>query len=154
MKHFAFPLIFSFVCVMFIGCGSGHVGFRGKVVFSDDGSPLTVGVVCFTTPTFQAKGDLQRDGTFTMGSYRSRDGLPPGRYQVGILAATEDLGDEVSYSLVDPKWGSPKTSGYTLDVDRTISKYEIKVDRNLETREQTLRRMKSVNRTPNRSQSR
>lgn len=143
MKHFCTLLTLAFVAAMLVGCGKGHVGFHGKVVFVDDESPLTVGTVCFATPTFQAKGDLRRDGTFSMGSYNATDGLPPGTYHVGILAATEDLGDEISYSLVDPKWNSPKTSGFTIDVTETTRHYEIKVERNPETREQTLKRIKT-----------
>lgn len=118
--------VFSLIVLILGGCGNGHVGLRGKVVFSDDGSPLTIGTVCFATPTFQAKGDLDKNGNFVMGSYSDHDGLPLGTYQVGILNAVIDT----EYSLVAPQWLSPKTSGYTVKVDKKTSYLEIKVDRN------------------------
>jgi hypothetical protein len=118
------------------GCNGKNAGLSGKVVFSDDGSPVTFGTVCFATPTFQAKGEIQKNGTFTMGSFGASDGLPPGTYQVGILGVTEDLGGELIYSILDPKWNSPSTSNLTITVERTTRNLEIKVDRNPESHEQ------------------
>jgi hypothetical protein len=125
-----------FVLICLTGCGNGQVGLSGKVVFSDDGSPLTVGAVCFSTPTFQARGELKQDGTFTMGSVTDSDGLPPGTYQVRIIGATEDLGGDKIYSVVDPKWENASTSGFSVTVDKTTKNLEIKVDRNPMSREQ------------------
>jgi hypothetical protein len=118
------------------GCNGKQVGLSGKVVFSDDGSPVTFGTVCFATPTFQAKGEIRKDGTFTMGSWGASDGLPPGTYQVYILGLTEDLGGDLIYSVLDPKWTSPSTTGLTVTVEKTTRNLEIKVDRNPETHEQ------------------
>jgi hypothetical protein len=73
-----------FVTVACIGCGK-QLGLSGKVVFSDDGSPVTFGTVCFATSSFQAKGEIKPDGTFTMDSYDAADGLPPGNYKVCII---------------------------------------------------------------------
>jgi hypothetical protein len=129
-----FVLLFG--CLNFFGCNGKQVGLSGKVIFSDDGSPVTFGTVCFATPTFQAKGEIQKDGTFTMGSLSASDGLPPGTYQVGILGVTEDLGGDNIYSILDPKWNSPATSDFTVTVEKTTRNLEIKVDRNPESREQ------------------
>ena len=119
-------LLFAVVC---IGC-SDHVGLSGKVVFSDDGSPVPRGTVMFATPTFQAKGDINPDGTFTMGSYSATDGLPPGTYTVAIIGANTSTGDDGTYYLLDPKWTSPSTSEYTVEVQKTTRNLVIEVDRN------------------------
>ena len=119
-----------------IGCGGDQVGLSGKVVFSDDNSPVTFGTVCFATPTFQAKGEINADGSFIMGSRSAQDGLPPGNYKVAIFGCTEDAGGDKIYSLLDPKWTSPSTTDYTVDVQKATKNLVIKVDRNPETREQ------------------
>jgi hypothetical protein len=118
-----------FVIAACTGCGD-QVGLSGKVVFSDDGSPVTFGTVCFSTPSFQAKGEIKQDGTFTMGSYSAADGLPPGTYKVCILGFTEDLGGSSVYSFLDEKWTNPSTTDYTVEVQKTTKNLVIKVDRN------------------------
>jgi hypothetical protein len=135
---FVLLLGLNFGCLNLSGCNGKQVGLSGKVVFSDDGSPVTFGTVCFATSTFQAKGEIKKDGTFTMGSIGTSDGLPPGTYQVGILGVTEDIGGESIYSILDPKWNSPSTSNLTITVENTTRNLEIKVDRNPESREQFL----------------
>jgi len=130
---FFVTLFFAVAC---LGCGSGHVGSSGKVVFSDDGSPVTFGTVMFATSTFQAKGDITKNGTFTMGSYGAADGLPVGSYKVAVIGVIEELDDGRFYSLLDPKWTSPSTTDYTVDVQKTTKNLVIQVDRNPETLEQ------------------
>ncbi|MDR0869893.1 MAG: hypothetical protein LBN39_03790 [Planctomycetaceae bacterium] len=125
-----------FSLLLCCGCGSGHVGLSGKVVYSDDGSPITFGTVLFATPTFQAKGEIKKDGTFTMGSVGAADGLPPGSYNVAVLGFTEDAGGDKIYSYLDPKWTSPSTSNFSVNVEKTTRNLEIKVERNPETLEQ------------------
>jgi hypothetical protein len=138
-----FVLLFG--CLSFSGCNGKQVGLSGKIVFSDDGSPVTFGTVCFATSTFQAKGEIKKNGTFTMGSLSASDGLPPGTYQVYFLGLTEDLGGESIYSILDPKWNSPSTTDLTVTIEKTTSNLEIKVDRNPETREQFQNKKKNPN---------
>jgi hypothetical protein len=68
-----------------------------------------------------------------MGSYREKDGVPPGTYKVGISGATLDL-DESGFSiydLIDPKCASPTLSGIEVTIDKkTVKGLEIKVERN------------------------
>ena len=66
-----------------IGC-SNKVPMRGKVTFSDDQSPLTVGTVEFQSDTVLARGDLKPDGTYVMGTEKLTDGIPKGTYRVTI----------------------------------------------------------------------
>jgi len=121
--------IFTLCLIIIAGCGSGHVSLKGRVTFSDDGSPLTVGSVILSKPNFESRGDLNDKGEFVMESLRPRDGIPPGTYGVSIVGATDySLGGV--QMLIDPKWANPETSGMTIDVDRKTKYLEIKVDRN------------------------
>jgi len=113
-----------------VGCGSNQVGAGGTVVFSDDGSPVTQGTIIFSTPTFQARSDIDGQGRFTMGSFGAADGLPPGTYNVTIVSTDAAEDPDNPYSLIDLKYSSPRTSGIEITVDKTVKNLEIKVDRN------------------------
>ena len=107
----------------------------GKVVFSDDKNPLSHGEVGFESAsgTFFARGDIQPDGTFVVGSLKTNDGLPPGKYRVSVSAVQQVGQDRAGYaifeSLIDTKYGTPATSGLTLDITKTTRNFNIEVDR-------------------------
>ena len=130
MKHHS--LLFLLLLVFAVGCGNKQLTVQGKVVFSDDGSPLTMGNVIFSNTTFQASGPIDTKGHFTMGSYSEKDGVPPGTYKVAVTGATVDVdatGLNV-YDLIEPKFSSPSLSGIEVTIDKTVKNLEIKVDRN------------------------
>ena len=128
-------LILLALLVFAVGCGNRQVGAGGIVVFSDDGSPvmqgsaLTQGTVFFSTSTFQSRSEIDSQGRFTMGSFGATDGLPPGTYNVSVVA-TDNTDSMNPYSLIDPKYASPVTSGIEITVDKTVRNLEIRVDRN------------------------
>ena len=135
-----------FVLVLVVGCGKGHVPLKGKVTFSDDGSPLTTGTVNFVNGSFQARAPLQPDGTYTVGTYQAADGLPPGKYSVYVAGAVKVIGEEKSNSsasmtgdiigggmpitepLIHEKFSSATTSGLEFEAGSTKS-FDFKVDR-------------------------
>ena len=84
----------SLSLLLLAGCNDGKVGLRGKAVFSDDGSPVPVGTVCFETDNYFSRGDLSPDGTFVVGSLKQTDGLPSGTYRVYITGATKVIGQD------------------------------------------------------------
>ena len=112
-----------FLMIIFVaGCGDPTV--TGKVTFPD-GTPLTQGQVMFQKDGFVASGNLQQDGTYSVGKLKDGDGLPPGRYQVFITGATtfNIPGGASSPSmttrpiiLVDSKYLAPNTSDLTVEV--------------------------------------
>jgi hypothetical protein len=67
---------------------------RGKVVFDNDGpiDPLVGGLVIFEPPDpnmkVSARGEIQPDGSFRLGTFRERDGAPPGEYRVLVVPPT------------------------------------------------------------------
>jgi hypothetical protein len=81
------------------GCGNGYISFGGKVTFEEDGSPLTQGIVVFTTDTFQAEGAIHSDGTYQLGSVSQKDGLPPGNYKVFVTGAGNTVKEKFVSSI-------------------------------------------------------
>ena len=116
--------------------------FGRKVTYSDDGSPVVQGGVVFRTPTFIAQGAIKEDGTYSVGTDKANDGLPPGTYQVTVIGTAEtvfgpprdpnsssDLPSVTMTPKVDPKFEDPATSGLTATVGGSTRKYDIQVDR-------------------------
>jgi len=133
------------------GCGNGLVPLRGTITFSDDGSPLTMGIILFDNGNTTAKGIIKPDGTYVVGSLTQNDGLAPGLYQVSIQAMVAapsgtapmmqqpaGMGPATAtapmppppVSLVAPKYNSARTSGLECNVDKSTKTYDIVVDRN------------------------
>ena len=134
MKYSITPFLLSLLLVL-TGCGN-HVGLSGKVIFSDDQSPLTVGTVNFETDSFFARAPLRPDGTFVVGSLGDADGLPPGKYNVYISGAIQSVttgegarATTTSEPLVDQKFTSGATSGIVIEITSTTRGFEIVVDR-------------------------
>lgn len=121
------------VCV-FIGC-SKHQPVKGRVTFSDDGSPLTVGEIQFDDGQRMARATLEPDGTFIVGFEKKHNGIPPGNYRIAISGAVKKLDNPQQVypppmeMLIDSKYADFKTSGLTLIVDETTKEYNITVDR-------------------------
>ena len=129
-----FFLFFLTACFLFVTVGcSENVPLGGKVVYSDDGSPLTVGEVCLETESFTARGALGSDGTYTIGSLAETDGLPPGTYRVSIFGATRtEMGNNgmpISIPLIDRKYFRGATSGLTVEAKAGNRRFDFEVDR-------------------------
>ena len=119
-------LILSISLLFSVGCGQ-NVRVTGKVTF-EDGSPLTKGVVIFNAGATESKAPIEEDGSYTVGTLKSNDGLPRGTYRVyitgaslfpGINAKGAPLGPVVH--LVDTKFAAPETSGLTCEVKGSMT---------------------------------
>ena len=124
------------------GC-SDKVQVRGKVMLTD-GTPLARGEVIFERDVFSARGDIQPDGSYVMGSLQANDGLPKGEYVVYIRGATEvgeagqvrSLGgggqtSMVSIASMTPIIALEYTSGSTSPLKCNVQKsmtYDINVE--------------------------
>ena len=127
-------LVLSLSLLVLVGC-SDKVKLAGKVVFSDDGSPVPLGTVCFETDTYSARGDIRPDGTFDVASLGDNDGLPPGTYRVSVNNALKVVGQDargnnIYEDMVAPQFRNGSTSGLVIDVTAATKKFEFKVDRN------------------------
>lgn len=103
---------FTVFCVALVpGCSNNKTQVTGTVRF-EDGSPLTVGTVVMQQGDRICQGDLQADGSFSMGVLKKGEGITPGSYQVAIQGAMADM----STYLIDPKFATPSTSDITMEV--------------------------------------
>jgi len=126
--------IIALLVLMTVGCSDSKVQLSGKVTFSDDGTPLEAGTICFTTETYAARGVLAQDGTYTASSVNPKDGLPPGKYRVYISGAHRVIergpGEMPLYiPLIDTKYEDSETSGLELEVSAKTKTFDIQVDR-------------------------
>ena len=131
MKH---QFIFwSVLFVLFLsGCGK-NMPLSGKITF-DDGTPLTSGTIVFQCDKTLSRGIIQEDGTYVVGTEKSRNGIPKGKeFSVSITGAYEplppDAGMVVPVPLVDPKYNTPETSGLTFNSDGKTKTFDFVVER-------------------------
>jgi hypothetical protein len=123
------------VALVALGCGDpNRVNVTGKVTFSDDGSPLKRGVVCFDNDKIMARGTLKADGSYAIGVEKDGRGIPPGSYKVSIFFAQEELPGGAPHALrynklIDDKYASRHTSGIELVVEPSTTRFDITVDR-------------------------
>jgi hypothetical protein len=135
MKFYhAFVLLF--VCVCFIGC-SENQRLSGKVTFSDDGSPLTTGMVCFENAENGklGRGEINANGTYVVGFENDKDGIPKGTYKVFISNAIKEKGIDkktgmpINEQLIAPKYSNANISGLTFTADGKTKTFNITVER-------------------------
>ncbi|MBA2114661.1 hypothetical protein [Bremerella alba] len=118
------------ICFAIVGCfgcgASNTTAVTGSVTF-EDGSPLTSGTIIFENSASSSSADIQSDGSFTMGTFSTGDGVVPGTYGVAIASygGGDEVWDEASQSYkrtsrrvsqVEESFTSPRTSGLTAEV--------------------------------------
>ena len=137
----------SLFIILLAGC-SKNVTLKGTVVFSDDNTPVTGGVIIFTDGKHASRGTINADGTFEMGFVGTTDGIPPGTYSVYFWGVVSESSGETMTAinphtgekmeipsmgthtpLIDPKYDKPETSGLQVEVTRQTKAREFKVDR-------------------------
>lgn len=151
------PIIAAALCLAFLtlacaGCfRTRNVHVTGTVKFAD-GTPLTIGQICFYDGYYLGRGDFDKDGRYELRMYRKNDGIPRGSYQVYIASALtfakDDLAeiekkqykdeDDERYGtirlgkvaklveLVDRQYTNPDTSGWFVEVKKN-SKFDFVV---------------------------
>ena len=73
------------ILLLCVGCGK-NFPLKGKVL-DEDGNPITVGMVNFTSEKGLSRAKIQSDGSYTVGTLKETDGLPPGKYKVYVSGA-------------------------------------------------------------------
>lgn len=120
--------VLFFAVFLITGC-SGNVQLGGTVTY-EDGTPLTVGSVVFSTNSFMASGNIDSQGKYRMGSLAVKDGLPKGTYKVYITGAEEELSMFLTYSLIDPKYDNYSSTPLTCDIPAPNNTFNITVPKN------------------------
>ena len=116
-------------CAVLTGC-SKNVRVTGRVTFPD-GTPLTTGSIYFTDDFVLGRSDLDKNGEYSLHTFRKNDGIPKGVYQVYITGAfafvgggTEHKSEFGTFSLdnidmlIDMQHTNPDTSGWVFDVQK------------------------------------
>lgn len=93
-------------------------------IFLNDNDPVTGGMVVFISGTIQGKGNIAKDGTYTLSFLKKGDGIPPGTYQVLVTGAyftpaslkTEDEMDSGTRPMIDSIYAETETSPLRCDV--------------------------------------
>lgn len=134
MKRLTLLLIGIFAVIALVGCGKGYHKLGGRVTYSDDGTPLDCGQVCFDNGKHMARGKIDKNGYYTVGSFSEKDGLPPGSYNIVISGAVRDgglsaSGHQIDIPLIDPKYSSERTSGLIFVADGSKRAFDIQVER-------------------------
>ena len=121
------------LCLLFLvtGCGK-NCSLKGRVVFSDDQAPVTAGTVCFVSDKGIARGTIDQNGYYVVGSIGAKDGLPPGTYRVYItdteIIESMPSGLPRRTQVIESKFSQPETSGLTVEVKSSMT-HNIEVDR-------------------------
>jgi hypothetical protein len=109
------------------GCGAAGQGpsaplipVKGKVTLK--GKPLTKGLVKFDPDGYgrPARGELQSDGTFVLGTNMDGDGVVAGSHRVSISGT----GSHPAKEVVPKKYTQRTTSKLTADVDAEHTEFQ------------------------------
>ena len=116
------------------GCFSDKVDLRGKVTYSDDGTPVPAGIVIFEKEGYMSRASISPDGTYVVGSESKKDGIPPGTYKISVINAVEKIGETaakmpITRPLIDPKYTSHAQSGLTIEVGKSAQSLDLSLDR-------------------------
>jgi hypothetical protein len=119
------------VPLMAIGCGDGRYPVHGTVT-RDDGVPIKEAMVVFESldrqPNITARGDVDANGEFELGTGAPGDGAPAGHYRAKITQLMSNP-DEPPQATFDPRFGDFGTSGLEFEVKRGPNDFPIKVTR-------------------------
>ena len=120
------PLLILAFCLS--GCGGGPIPtypVNGKVLFEDGTSPQ-FGTVEFLNDEHQlnARGEIAKDGTFTVSTFQDEDGAVEGTHRIAIIQLTMSP-DTAQYSylinhdhgdVVNPRFHDFRTSGLIREI--------------------------------------
>lgn len=115
-----------------VGCGGGRFPVEGRVTFKD-GKPLTGGKVIFEATgegrNLSARGDIQADGTYRMGTESDNDGVPPGHYRVLVTPPLPKNLERRGKPPIDLRFSKFETSGLEFTVTTGPNRFPIEVER-------------------------
>jgi len=103
-------LITLLVLLLCVGCGK-NVPLRGKVL-DEDGNAITVGMVNFVSEKGLSRAKIQSDGSYTAGTLKETDGLPPGKYKVYVSGAEVAIAPSGPARLDSMGQPLPQMAGY------------------------------------------
>lgn len=113
------------------GCSEGRYPVHGKVT-REDGEPVKESMVVFESvdrqPNITARGDVDANGEFALGTTSPGDGAPAGKYRVKVTPLMSNP-DEPPQTPFDPRFTDFNSSGLEFEVKRGANDFPIKVAR-------------------------
>jgi hypothetical protein len=117
------------------GCGGQKLyPVEGRVIFPD-GTPLAGGLVVFepieSTTNVSARGQIQADGTFRLGTFRDDDGAIAGRHRALVAPPLPARLDERNPAPppIHARFRNFTTSGLEFLVTTSTNKFIITVEK-------------------------
>ena len=132
-RRFVWAMIVTTLLLAIVGCSRGDrletAPVHGKVTYK--GEPLHIGSLLFVPvgdgPS--AQGEIDRDGSYVMGTYGHHDGAVLGEHKVIITALTSPGGSGLPEDAVDPNAGpvsvTPERYG---DLEKSGLRATVKAD--------------------------
>jgi hypothetical protein len=127
--------------LLMAGCGEGNLPTHevvGTVEFSD-GAKAKFGDIEFYSAEFKinARGKVNRDGTFTVSTFEKGDGAVAGHHEIVImqqvgnyLLAKRDSKIKHDHgSLIDKKYFDYRTSGLSCEVSEGKNEFRLVVEK-------------------------
>jgi hypothetical protein len=135
MRHYrlTWPV---FMVAVFVGCGRGELRtYRaGGTVSFPDGTPLAGGVVEFasTDPKHPvtARGEIQSDGTFALGTFTPGDGAIEGEHRAVVVPALPPgvhNKTPAMLRIIHPRFLGYETSGLRFNVSKDQDKNQFAI---------------------------
>ncbi len=125
-------LVVAAVLLGLAGCGGPRLyPVHGKVVWEDgaEARELDGGlVVCESVDgAVGARGDIQKDGSFRLSTYKPGDGALPGKHRVAVVE--NKPGEPPPPPIIDRALFSVETSRLEINVERKTNEVVLKVRR-------------------------
>ena len=115
------------------GCdGKGVYPVTGKVVYPDGAAATDLAGFTVNLESAELKvganGEVQPDGTFSVGTYDVADGALPGKYKACITPPFS-MAPVPPPPIIDPKYGDPDNSGLVVNVEPKPNSITLEVQR-------------------------
>ncbi|MBM3997193.1 MAG: hypothetical protein FJ303_24035 [Planctomycetes bacterium] len=136
MNRAYFPClaIGAVLIVTAIGCGPARYPVEGKVVYENGEGMPGGGTIIFEpvdTAAKSARGNINDDGTFKMGTFAEADGVIEGKYRVAIMPTPPRNPNKPpkGYPPIQKKYTHHEKSGLEITVTRGTNEYNPKVSK-------------------------
>ena len=122
-----------------VGCNSGQLPtypVQGIVQFEDGSRPMFGDIEFFNEANkINARGKINRDGTFTVTTYTENDGAVAGTHKIIIMQITGDyltakISDQIQHDhgdLIHSRYNDYRTSGLECTVSSRENNFELTI---------------------------